>query len=247
MVSSRYVARGYWQEAEATAARFQPDPKDQLARVFHTGDVGLRRPDGLFELVGRKDRQIKLRGHRVEPAEVEGALRAFEGVADAAAVVRRDAAGANRALVAYVELRPGFKSLKPRHLMAKMSHVMPRHLTPSVIFVVRALPRLMNFKADRTALDRLDAKRARRDGGRAHDPVLDRVAKAFEAIVPGAHATPEDNLLSLGGDSLQAVELALELQREFGVKIPGAVMKHSQSIRSLAAWISGRVKQPAPA
>ena len=247
VVSSRYVARGYWQEAEATAARFQPDPKDERARVFHTGDVGLRRPDGLFELVGRKDRQIKLRGHRVEPAEVEGALRAFEGVADAAAVVRRDAAGANRALVAYVELKPGFTWLMPRHLMAKISHVMPRHLTPSVIFVVRALPRLMNFKVDRTALARLDVKRARRDGGRAHDPVLDRVAKAFEAIVPGAHATPEDNLLSLGGDSLQAVELALELQREFGVKIPGAVMKHSQSIRSLAAWISGRLKQPAPA
>ena len=135
----------------------------------------------------------------------------------------------------------------PRHLMAKISHAMPLHLTPSLIFTVRALPQLMNFKVDRTALAKLDAKRARSDGGRANDPVLDRVAKAFEAIVPGAHATPEDNLLSLGGDSLQAVELALELHREFGVEVPGAVMKQSQSIRSLAAWISGRVKDATPA
>ena len=247
VVSSRYVARGYWQDPAATAARFQPDPRDELARVFRTGDFGLRRPDGLFELVGRKDRQIKLRGHRIEPAEVEGVLRAFEGVADAAAVVRKDAAGANRALVAYVEREPGYKSLMPRHLMAKISHAMPLHLTPSLIFTVRALPQLMNFKVDRTALAKLDAKRARSDGGRANDPVLDRVAKAFEAIVPGAHATPEDNLLSLGGDSLQAVELALELHREFGVEVPGAVMKQSQSIRSLAAWISGRVKDATPA
>ena len=247
VVSSRYVARGYWQDPKATAARFQPDPKDESARVFRTGDLGLRRPDGLFELVGRGDRQIKLRGHRIEPAEVESVLRTFEGVADAAAVVRKDAGGANRALVAYVELEPGFRSLMPRHLMAKISHVMPAPLTPSVIFAVRTLPQLMNFKVDRTALAKLDARRARNDGGRAEDPMLDRVARAFEAIVPGAHATPEDNLLSLGGDSLQAVELALELEREFGVKVPGAAMKQSQSIRNLAAWISGRVKEPTPA
>lgn len=247
VVSSRYVARGYWRDPDATAARFQPDPRDELARVYRTGDVGLRRPDGLFELVGRKDRQIKLRGHRIEPAEVEGVMRSFEGVADAATVVRRDAAGVNRALVAYVELKPGYESLMPRHLMAKIAHVMPRHLTPSVIFVVKALPRLMNFKVDGAALAKLDARRARRDGGRAEDPVLDRVARVFEAIVPGAHATPDDNLLSLGGDSLQAVELALELGRAFDVEIPGAVLKHSQSIRQLSAWITGRLGRfPAP-
>ena len=247
MVSSRYLARGYWRNPEATADRFRPDPKDPSARIFSTGDVGLRRPDGLFELVGRKDRQIKLRGHRIEPAETEGVLRGFAGVADAAAVVRQYGAGVNRALVAYVELKPGFQALKPRHLMAKSVQALPRHLAPSVIFIVQALPRLMNFKVDRTALDALDAQRGQRDAGRADDPVLDRVARAFEKIVPGAHATPEDNLLSLGGDSLQAVELALELERAMGVKIPGAVMQHSQSIRDLAAWVADRIKEQAPA
>ena len=238
VVSGRHLARGYWREPEMTAAKFQPDPLDPLARRFRTSDLGLRRPDGLFELVGRKDQQIKLRGHRIEPAEVEAALRSFAGVADAAAVVRRDAEGANRALVAYVELEPGFQSLKPRHLMAKLAHILPRHLTPSLIFVVRALPRLMNFKVDHTALQHADARRSERDGGRAADPILDRVARVFEAIVPGARATPEDNLLSLGGDSLQAVELALELGRAFGVEVPGSVLKQSQSIRALASWVA---------
>ncbi len=247
VMSTPYLARGYWRDAEATAARFHPDPDNPLASVFRTGDVGLRRPDGLFELVGRKDRQIKLRGHRIEPAETEGVLRGFAGVADAAAVVRQDAAGANRALVAYVELKPGFQALKPRHLMAKSAQALPRHLAPSVIFIIPALPRLMNFKVDRTALARLDGTRGQGAGGRADDPVLDRVAQTFETVVPGAHATPEDNLLSLGGDSLQAVELALELERAFGVKIPGAVMKHSQSIRDLATWMSGRIREQAPA
>ena len=190
VVSSRYIARGYWQDPEATAAKFEPDPRDGLARVFRTGDLGLRRPDGLFELVGRKDRQIKLRGHRIEPAEVESVLRAFEGVADAATVVRKDPAGANRALIAYVQREPGFRSLMPRHLMAKISHVMPLHLTPSMIFVVRALPQLMNFKVDRTALAKLDAKRARSDGGRAEDPMLDSSPRPSRRSSPAPTPRP---------------------------------------------------------
>jgi amino acid adenylation domain-containing protein len=246
-VASRHLALGYWRAPELTAAAFATDPADPDVRVYRTGDMGFRRPDGLLEFVGRKDQMVKLRGHRIEPAEVEAALRTCDGVADAGVVIRRDEAGVARALAAYAELKPGAGALMPRHLMAMLSRVLPGYLMPSALATIEALPRLMNFKIDRPALERLDAERAARDKGRADDPLLDKVATAFEAIVPGARATPEDNLLSLGGDSLQAVELALELKRVFGLEIPRKVLRQTQSIRDLTGWIAKRLARTAAA
>ena len=162
-VSSRGLALGYWNAPELTAAAFRPDPDDPQTRTYLTGDMGFRRPDGLYEFVGRKDHMVKLRGHRVEPAELEATLCACFGVVDAAAVIRRDAAGAPCAMVAYVEPDPGEDTLLPRHLMAMISRVLPRHLMPAVIFIEPRLPRLMNFKIDRAALARLDSSRGARD------------------------------------------------------------------------------------
>ena len=243
-VSSPTLALGYWNAPELSAAAFLPHPDDAQTRTFLTGDMGFRRPDGLYEFVGRKDHMVKLRGHRVEPAELESALCACPGVVDAAAVIRQDGDGLAKAMVAYVELEPGAERLLPRHMMALISRVLPRHLMPAVIFTLPKLPRLMNFKIDRPALARLDAARGSEEGARASNAVLDQVAGAFEAIVPGARATPEDNLLSLGGDSLQAVQLALELKQRFSFEVPGSVIRQSQSIRELASWISRRRKTP---
>ena len=241
-VSSPTMAVGYWNAPELTAEAFRPHPDDPQIRTYLTGDMGFRRPDGLHEFVGRKDHMVKLRGHRVEPAELEGALCACQGVVDAAAVIRRDGEGVASAMVAYVELEPGAETLLPRHLMALISRVLPKHLMPAVIFIVPKLPRLMNFKIDRPALERLDGARGSQDGGRDPGKLLDKVACAFEAVVPGRRATPEDNLLSLGGDSLQAVQLGLELQQRFSIEVPREVIRQSQSIRELATWISRRRK-----
>ncbi len=242
-VTSRYLAQGYWNAPELTAAAFSSDASDPGVRSFLTGDMGLRRPDGLLEFAGRMDQMIKLRGHRIEPAEVEAALRACPGVLDAAAVIRRDEHDVPRAMVAYVEPEPEADTLLPRHVMAMASRVLPRHLMPSVIFVQQALPRLMNFKVDRRKLAQLDASRGEEGGDRASNPVLDLVASAFEAVAPGRRATPEDNLLSLGGDSLQAVQLALELKQRFSFEVPGTVIRQSQSIRQLANWIWHRARE----
>ena len=243
--SSRYLALGYWRAPELTAAAFAVDPDDPQVRLFKTGDMGLRRADGLLEFVGRKDQLIKLRGHRIEPAEVESALRRCAGVADAAIVIRRNESGVARAMVAYVEVQPGVAGLLPRHLLAMLSRTLPPYLLPSIVLITPVLPRLPNFKLDRTALARLDGERASDDASRASDPVLDEVAKAFETIVGASGATPEDNLLSLGGDSLQAVQVALELERRLGLKVPPAVMARSLCIRELADWISAALGERA--
>jgi len=241
VVSSPYLALGYWREPELTARAFSNDPSDPEVRIFRTGDVGLRRADGLLEIVGRKDQLIKLRGHRIELSEIERALRTCPGVADAGVVVRRHGSGAVKSLVAYVELDSDSDGLLPRHLQFMAGRVLPSYMRPSAIFVVDALPRLAVHKIDRPELARLDAAKAGRAEDRASDPLMDKVAGVFERALDCAGVTPEDNLLSLGGDSLLAVDVVAELERSLDLTVPFEVFQQSQSIRDLTAWISSRL------
>jgi amino acid adenylation domain-containing protein len=240
VVAGRCLALGYWNDPGQTRRVFTHDPDDPRVSIFRTGDMGLRRPDGLLEFVGRKDQLVKLRGHRIEPAEVETALRSCDGVADAAVVVRRWEDGRPRSLAGYVELIPGVKGLLPRHVRAMMEQHVPRYMVPASLFVVEALPRLANFKLDRVALSRLDDQRNIPAGAGAPEILVGEVAAVFEQIVGVSGATPEDNLLSLGGDSLQAVDVMLELQDRTGVAIPSEVFAQSQTIRELAVWIGSQ-------
>ena len=243
VVSSPHVALGYWREPELSAAAFRPAPCEPRARTFATADMCRRRPDGLIEFVGRKDELVKLRGHRIEPAEVESAIRSCSGVADAALVVRSTPEGRARALVAYVERRPAEEGLLPRHIFSMTSRKLPAYMVPSV-FYVEPLPRLPNFKIDRQALQRLDATRASDPSARQGDPMLDLVACAFEAVIGCSGATGEDDLLSLGGDSLQAVEVLLELQRRLGRKVPMRTFSKARNLAELAAALDGAKASP---
>jgi amino acid adenylation domain-containing protein len=238
VVASRYVSLGYWREPELTQEKFTVDASDPEIRSFKTGDVGIRRPDGLIDFLGRKDHQIKLHGHRIELGDIENALRACSGVRDAAVILRSHETGASRALVAYVELMPSIKGLLPRHIGAALTQKLPQHMRPSVITVLTELPRLPTHKVDRKQLTRLDAERPLASTERSANPVLDGVAKVFESVLEVDGAMPDDNLLSLGGNSLQAVEVALELEKRFGVPVPAEKFQAMQTIRELAGWIS---------
>ncbi len=238
VVTSRYIGLGYWREPEQTRLAFGTDPADPAARVFRTGDLGFRRPDGLLEFVGRRDLQIKLRGHRIEPAEVEHAIVKRPEVADAAVLVRRSDTGIPRSLVAYVVLRPAGQGMLPRHLTALLEQSLPRHMGPSSIFVVEELPRLRNLKVDRSTLARIDASRVSDMSERVADLMVDEVAKVFEAVLGVDRATGDDNVASLGGDSLQVRMLAAELEQRFSIVVADDLMETTATIRDLARWIA---------
>ena len=239
IITGRRLALGYWREPELTEAAFSAAAEDPEMRSFATGDICLRRPDGLYEFVGRKDKMLKIRGHRVEPDEVEAAIRACPGLADAVVVVRRDPPGRPVALAAYAEPEPEAAGLLPRHVMAMISRRLPGFMMPAAIYL-QALPRLANFKPDRQALEAADQARRVDPGGRASDPLLDEVALAFEAVVGRRGATGEDDLLSLGGDSLQSLQLILEIEKRFDLKLPAGTFRRSRNISELAAWIRRR-------
>lgn len=236
VVTGPMLAQGYWRDPELTAARFSPAPNG--ARTLHTGDLGRRRASGLFEFVGRKDHQIKLHGHRVELGEIEAVLRDCSGVRDAAIIVRRNERGIPRGLAAYVQLRDGVKGLLPRHLIGFLEEKLPHHMVPGDVYICDELPWL-NFKIDRLRLEEMDRMRAVQTT--AADGMAAEVARVFEAVLNVGGATPDDSLASLGGDSLQAVDIVLRMEKTFGIKVPQEMFRSTCSIRELGAWLEQRV------
>jgi fengycin family lipopeptide synthetase E len=237
VVASRHMALGYWRDPDATAQAFSTDPADPEIRIYKTGDLGRRRADGLFEFVGRKDRRIKLKGHRIEPEEIEAALRKYSGVQDCAVVVRHDHSGQPQTLAAYVEAKPGVVDLSPRDLTASLAQDLPAYMMPSSI-VVRELPRLTSLKIDRIGLARMDADLAARMVESIDDPLIKEVAAVFRLVVGVDRASPTDNLSSLGGDSLQAVRIAVTLEDRFHVAAPPRFFEAGPTIADLANWIA---------
>jgi acyl carrier protein len=198
-----------------------------------------RRVDGLVEFVGRKDNQIKLNGYRIEPNEVESALKACSGVKDAAVLVRKDAADVPVALAAFVQLQA---EVSTDRIMTMLSERVPSYMMPAEIGVLDELPWLPNFKIDRQRLAQIDAARLNERSRSESSPLIGELIATFDQVMRVTGATASDNIRSLGGDSLQALELVLEIGRRFQVVVPERAQDPSRTIaqwaRDIAAWRS---------
>jgi amino acid adenylation domain-containing protein len=260
VVSSRHLALGYWQAPDLTAQAFSTDPIDGLARVFKTGDLGRHRADGLFEHVGRKDDQIKLHGHRIEPAEIESTLRSIPAVADAAVIVRKDETGRPRSLVGYVVLRPGNRGLLPRHLQELLAQKLPLNWVPSQIILRDELPHLPNFKVDRVWLALVDSTRpfevpalAVEDSDFVSDmrperhtghlaskeigPFHFQLLEIWQRLLKRRDIDFNTNFFELGGDSLCATQMICEVEETTGFKIAQSALHGVFTINDLAETI----------
>ena len=149
-VKSRYLSPGYWGRNDLTATAFLPDPQGREERIYRTGDLGYLRPDGCLEHRGRKDFQVKLRGHRIELTEIETALLALGNIREAVVLGRADPYDEKR-LVAYMvpagKTRPTVTTI--RHALRKK---LPDYMIPSGFVFLDALPLSPNGKVDRRAL-----------------------------------------------------------------------------------------------
>ena len=227
------VALGYLDDRDSTDARFLPDPfsDDPAGRLYRTGDLVRRRPDGAIEFVGRSDRQLKLRGFRIEPAEIEEVLMRHPGVAAAVAGTVDVSGGAQ--LTAWVV--PGEEAgVDPSQLRAHLEKFLPAFMVPSFINLVAALPIGPHGKLDPSQLPAPASNL--QDVGTSNDNEQ-RMVRIFREVLGVTEVGASDSFFDLGGHSLMAVELIANIDREFGVRLPLSTLFTSPNPSSLAGRI----------
>ncbi|MFJ5228433.1 amino acid adenylation domain-containing protein [Kitasatospora sp. NPDC088391] len=220
-VSGDGLARGYLGRPGLTATRFVADPADPAGgRMYRTGDLARWNRDGQLEYAGRVDEQVKLRGFRIEPGEIEAALTALPGIAAACVVEREDRPG-DRRLVAYTvaaEGPAGRDAPDGPRVRALLAEVLPEHLVPAAHVRLPALPLTPNGKTDRRALPAPAAPAA---AGRAPRTARERALCELFADVLGRPAIgATDDFFAAGGHSLLAVTLAQRIEQRFGRRLP---------------------------
>jgi amino acid adenylation domain-containing protein len=241
------LARGYRGDAAATARAFVPDPDGNGARLYRTGDLARWRADGVLEFVGRVDDQVKVRGFRVEPGEVEAVLRAFPGVREAAVLTRGD--GAQRRLVGYVVPGDGVDpaEVRPSLLREFLAYRLPEYLVPAGFAVLDRFPLNANGKLDRAALPEPE-RLTRKPTNPAQSATEHRLAEAWCLLLAVEAVDRDDNFFALGGNSLSAARLMFRIREVFGVDLPLGAFYTSPTLAAAATAIdAARSAATAPA
>ncbi|MEV7599219.1 amino acid adenylation domain-containing protein [Kitasatospora sp. NPDC089797] len=232
------LARGYWHRPGLTAESFLPDPYAPLPgeRMYRTGDAGRWRADGQLEILGRFDDQVKVRGHRVDPAEVEAVLDAHPAVRQARVAADGSAPDGSRVLVAYYTL--GDRAVRPERLRAFLAERLPEYLVPAEFVALEAMPLTAAGKIDRRSLPHapVRAPAAEPTPGPTAGPTAVEATEptpgpagptAVEAAVGqlwaellGAELVgPDGDFFALGGTSLLAMEMLARARMMFGLDV----------------------------
>lgn len=243
------LARGYLGRPAATAERFVPCPFGPPgSRMYRTGDLARTAPDGVLEFAGRTDRQVKVRGYRVEPGAVEAALARQPGVDRAVVVVERDDAEHSR-LIGHVVHGRADDGAGPR-LRAALAAELPAYAVPDTILVHTTLPVTAHGKVDRSALATAGPKpRNIADPYVApRTPLQRRLAEMWSALLGIAPVGIEDDFFDLGGHSLMAAELLELMHKELGVEIPATALYLRSTVAELSEAVdeamAGRETRP---
>ncbi|MFB4313829.1 amino acid adenylation domain-containing protein [Actinomadura sp. 21ATH] len=229
------VALGYLGRPALTAERFVPDPYGPPgSRLFRTGDLARREADGTLVFLGRADRQLKIRGHRVEPGEIEAALTGLPGVADAAVVADRATS-----LTAYVVPGPD-GTVRPEELRGRLAELLPAYLLPSRVVAVERLPLTANGKLDRDALEAAGgaAGRAPAAGPPPATPAERRLAEIWSRVLGTGPVAATDRFADLGGDSLALLHM-IAAARRAGLRLEPSLPYRDLTLARLAALAEG--------
>ncbi len=237
-VGGACLAWGYHGMGAATAASFVPDPSPQTVgdRLYRTGDVVRRRPDGVFQFLGRTDDQVKIRGVRIEPTDVEVALLRHEAIPSAAVTVVAD--GNQPALVAHLVCTAELSDDALRTFLARR---LPTAAIPARYLRHASLPKLISGKVDRRSLAVACALGpARSSGGDPQSPRTGterQVTEIWSQVLNTAPVGRSSDFFALGGQSLLAMRMITRVRRQFGVRIPPRAIFDAPTVEQFSALI----------
>jgi amino acid adenylation domain-containing protein/FkbM family methyltransferase len=249
------VARGYLGQPERTAERFLPDPfggfgGEPGARLYRSGDLARRRPDGQLEYLGRADDQVKIRGFRIEPGEVQAAVAAHPAVREALVLALPGAAvGEETRLVAYVvsaAAEPG-RDLSLGELRGFLAARLPEHMLPGALVLLPALPLTAHGKVDRRQLleivpaapgSLLTGEEGEEAGGEPRTPLERALAGLFREVLKVERVGRQDNFFELGGNSIAGAVLINRLQQEIREVVQVVVIFDAPTVAALAGHLA---------
>jgi amino acid adenylation domain-containing protein len=236
------LARGYLNRPSLTAERFVPDPfsAEGGGRLYRTGDVVRRLPDGRLEFMGRADHQVKVRGFRIELGEVEAALGECAGVRECV-VVAREFEGGDKRLVAYVVAEAGAGGLSTAELRAHLKRRLPDYMAPAAFVKLEAMPLTPNGKVDRKALPEPGRAESGVEYLGARSPVEDVIAGIYGQALGLRDVGVHDNFFELGGHSLLAMQVVSRLNDAFDLEVPLHALFESPTVAALAEHVEASI------
>ena len=231
-VESHYLSPGYWRRSDLTRGVFLPIKGGK--RIYRTGDIGRMLPDGCLLCLGRKDSQVKIRGHRIEIAEIELALLSLEKIKAAVVLAREDQHGEQR-LVAYFipsEL-PGPTVTQLRNSLAE---TLPEYMIPSTFLSLDAFPQAPNGKVNRLALPPPTTTRPELDTPYAlpRSSLEYELARIWADMLSLDRVGVDDNFFDLGGHSLLAAQLVDRVTKKFGTSLPVSTLLQAPTVEQMA-------------
>jgi amino acid adenylation domain-containing protein len=236
-VKSRYLSPGYWRNPSATRATFIADPAGGDEKIYRTGDLGRMRSDGCLEHLGRKDFQVKIRGYKVEVAEIETALLEHVAIEEAVVVAQDDLRNEKRLIAYVVPSRKG--AVKTSELRAFLEQKLPGYMAPSAFMLLDSLPLLPNGKLDRHALPPPD--RAKSDSETAfvapRTTLETKLAEIWSEILEVERVGIHNNFFDLGGHSLLAAQMLSRVRDFFHVDLSVATLLAGPTVADLTVEI----------
>jgi amino acid adenylation domain-containing protein len=244
LIGGAGVARGYHGRPDLTAERFVPDPWGAAGdRLYRTGDLARWLPDGRIQFLGRRDHQVKLRGHRVELGEIESCLASHPSVREAVVMAREDRPGDQR-LVAY--LVPDGAAPTTSELRAFLRERLPEPLVPGSFVVVQAWPLTPNGKVDRKALPPPAGVEARPHPATLRPGLERRIAGVWREVLGLDRVGANDNFFDLGGHSLLLGRVQARLREELGVEVSMIDLLRHPTVAALGGFLGGERGTLAP-
>ena len=235
-LSGAGLSRGYLQNAMLTAERFVPHPFKEGERLYRTGDIGRWLSDGNIEFLGKKEDQGKIRGHRIELAEIENSLLKLDTVKETVVIFKDFNGDGKKELAAYLT---GNKELDISLLRECLKKMLPDYIIPSYFVQVERIPLTSNGETDLNALP--DPLETGMDPGNEYvsprDTLELQLSRLYEDILNVRSVGINDNFFEHGGNSLSAIRLVSEIERLFGKKISLSLVCQYSTIKQLSGFL----------